>query len=168
MNPKVGILMGSDSDVEIMEEVAKACTEFNVEYEMRVCSAHRTPHDAAEYARTAHERGLKVLIAGAGAAAHLAGVLAAFTPLPVIAVPVKSKALKGLDSLLSMVQMPAGVPVATVAIDGGRNAGLLAVQILATADADLLARFIAFKENLAESTRQRDRKLQERLNNKQS
>jgi 5-(carboxyamino)imidazole ribonucleotide mutase len=166
MNPKVGILMGSDSDLEIMEEAAKACEEFGVEYEMRVCSAHRTPYEAAEYARTAHERGLKVLIAGAGAAAHLAGVLAAFTPLPVIAIPMKSKALKGLDSLLSMVQMPAGVPVATVAIDGGRNAGLLAVQILATADAELQARYAAFKEKLAEFTRERDRKLQERLKGK--
>lgn len=163
MNPRVGILMGSDSDLEIMEEAAKACEEFGVAYEMHVCSAHRTPHEAAEYARTAHERGLKVLIAGAGAAAHLAGVLAAFTPLPVIAIPVKSKALNGLDSLLSMVQMPAGVPVATVAIDGGRNAGLLAVQILATADAELQAQYLAFKEKLADSTRQRDRKLQERL-----
>ena len=166
MSPKVGILMGSDSDLEIMEEAAKACEEFGVGYEMHVMSAHRTPHDAAEFAKTAHERGLKVIIAGAGGAAHLAGVVAAHTPLPVIGIPVKSKALKGLDSLLSIVQMPAGVPVATVAIDGGRNAGLLAVQILANADPELFVRVLAFKEQLAESTRERDRKLQERLKNK--
>ena len=163
MSPQVGILMGSDSDLEIMEEAAKACEEFGVEYEMHVMSAHRTPHDAAEFAKTAHERGIKVIIAGAGAAAHLAGVVAAHTPLPVIGIPVKSKALQGLDSLLSIVQMPSGIPVATVAIDGGRNAGLLAVQILAGADRELFNRIVAFKEKLAESTRERDRKLQERL-----
>src|SRR5262245_59235841 len=168
MSPKVGILMGSDSDLAIMEEAAQVCEEFNVGYEMHVCSAHRTPDDAAEFAKTAHERGLKVVIAGAGGAAHLAGVVAAHTPLPVIGIPVKSKALKGLDSLLSIVQMPSGVPVATVAIDGGRNAGLLAIQILANADPDLFARIVAFKEKLAESTRERDRKLQERLKNKKA
>jgi len=160
---RVGILMGSDSDLEVMEEAARACEEFGVTCEMHVFSAHRTPYDTADYAKTAHERGLKVLIAGAGGAAHLAGVVAAHTPLPVIGVPIKSKALQGYDSLLSMVQMPAGVPVATVAIDGGRNAGLLAVQILATADGDLFARLIKYKEQLAESTREKDRRLQERL-----
>jgi len=134
---------------------------------MHVLSAHRTPDDTAEYAKTAHERGLKVLIAGAGGAAHLAGVVAAHTPLPVIGVPVRSKTLQGHDSLLSMVQMPAGVPVATVAIDGGRNAGLLAVQILATADTALFARLLAYKAQLAETTREKDRRLQERLSNKQ-
>jgi len=168
MTSRVGILMGSDSDLEIMEEAARACEEFGVVWEMHVLSAHRTPDDTAEYAKTAHERGLKVLIAGAGGAAHLAGVVAAHTPLPVIAVPVRSKALQGHDSLLSMVQMPAGVPVATVAIDGGRNAGLLAVQILATADAALFARLLAYKEKLAETTREKDRRLQERLRNKKS
>jgi len=163
MNPRVGILMGSDSDLAIMEEVGKACDEFGVGYEMHVMSAHRTPHDVAEFAATAHKRGLQVLVAGAGGAAHLAGVVAAHTPLPVIGLPIKSKALKGLDSLLSIAQMPAGVPVATVAIDGGRNAGLLAIQILAVADADLFSRVVSFKEKLAESIRERDRKLQERL-----
>lgn len=163
MNPRVGILMGSDSDLEIMEEVGKACDEFGVGYEMHVMSAHRTPHDVAEFASTAHTRGLQVLVAGAGGAAHLAGVVAAHTPLPVIGLPIKSKALKGLDSLLAIAQMPAGVPVATVAIDGGRNAGLLAIQILAIADAELFARLVNFKEKLAQSVRERDRKLQERL-----
>lgn len=166
MEPRVGILMGSDSDLDIMEEAARACEEFEVPCEIHVLSAHRTPHDAATYAQHAHQRGLKVIIAGAGGAAHLAGVVAAHTPLPVIGVPIKSKALNGHDSLLSIVQMPAGVPVATVAIDGGRNAGLLAVQILATHDANLLARFLAYKEQLAEATREKDRRLQERLRNR--
>lgn len=166
MNPQVGILMGSDSDLEVMEEVAKACEEFGVAYEIHVSSAHRTPHETAAYAQGAHRRGLKVLVAGAGGAAHLAGVVAAHTPLPVIGVPIKSKALKGLDSLLSIVQMPPGVPVATVAIDGGRNAGLLAVQILATHDADLAARLVSYKAQLAEATREKDRRLQERVGKK--
>src|SRR5437660_9075728 len=129
--PLVGILMGSDSDWPTMKAAADACAEFGVPSEASVISAHRTPDDLAEYARSAHERGLRVIIAGAGGAAHLPGVTAAFTTLPVIGVPIESKSLKGLDSLLSIVQMPSGVPVATVAIGGGRNAGLLAVQILA-------------------------------------
>ena len=166
MDPRVGILMGSDSDLEIMEEAAQVCEEFGVTYEIHVLSAHRTPQDTADYARHAHQRGLKVIMAGAGGAAHLAGVVAAHTPLPVIGVPIKSKALKGHDSLLSIVQMPRGVPVATVAIDGGHNAGLLAVQILATHDADLFARLVAYKERLAEATREKDRRLQERLRKK--
>ena len=166
MDPRVGILMGSDSDLEIMEEAAQVCEEFGVTYEIHVLSAHRTPQDTADYARHAHQRGLKVIIAGAGGAAHLAGVVAAHTPLPVIGVPIKSKALKGHDSLLSIVQMPRGVPVAAVAIDGGHNAGLLAVQILATHDADLFARLVAYKEQLAEATREKDRRLQERLRHK--
>ena len=166
MDPRVGILMGSDSDLEIMEEAAQVCEEFGVTYEIHVLSAHRTPQDTADYARHAHQRGLKVIIAGAGGAAHLAGVVAAHTPLPVIGVPIKSKALKGHDSLLSTVQMPAGVPVATVAINGGHNAGLLAVQILATHDADPFARLVAYKEQLAEATREKDRRLQERLRHK--
>ena len=166
MDPRVGILMGSDSDLEIMEEAAQVCEEFGVTYEIHVLSAHRTPQDTADYARHAYQRGLKVIIAGAGGAAHLAGVVAAHTPLPVIGVPIKSKALKGHDSLLSTVQMPAGVPVATVAINGGHNAGLLAVQILATHDADLFARLVAYKEQLAEATREKDRRLQERLRHK--
>jgi len=163
MNPRVGILMGSDSDVEIMEEAARVCEEFGVACELHVLSAHRTPQDTADYASQAHQRGLKVIIAGAGGAAHLAGVVAAHTPLPVIGVPIESKSLKGQDSLLSIVQMPAGVPVAAVAINGGRNAGLLAVQILAVHDAELFARLVAYKEQLAEATREKDRRLQERL-----
>ena len=163
MTPQIGIVMGSDSDLETMKQAAKVCEEFEVGYEIRVLSAHRTPHDATEYASQAHERGLKVIIAGAGGAAHLAGVVAGHTPLPVIGVPIKSAALSGQDSLLSIVQMPAGVPVATVAIDGARNAGLLAVQILATSSAGLLERFQAFKAELVEKTRDKDRRLQERV-----
>jgi 5-(carboxyamino)imidazole ribonucleotide mutase len=166
MEPQIGILMGSDSDLEVMEEAAKVCEEFGVAYDIHVFSAHRTPDETTEYAKNAQQRGLKVLIAGAGGAAHLAGVVAAHTPLPVIGVPIKGKALKGLDSLLSIVQMPPGVPVATVAIDGGRNAGLLAIQILATHDADLLARFVAYKERQRQATREKDLRLQERLRSK--
>ena len=162
MTAQIGIIMGSDSDLEVMEEAAKVCEEFGIEYEMHVMSAHRSPDETANFAKTAHQRGFKVIIAGAGGAAHLAGVIAAHTPLPVIGIPVKSKALHGHDSLLSMVQMPPGVPVATVAIDGGRNAGLLAVQMLALHDAALFARVVKFKEQLAEGTREKDRKLQER------
>ena len=163
MTPQIGIIMGSDSDLETMKQAAKVCEEFEVGYEIRVLSAHRTPHDATDYASQAVERGLKVIIAGAGGAAHLAGVVAGHTPLPVIGVPIKSAALSGQDSLLSIVQMPAGVPVATVAIDGARNAGLLAMQILATSNAGLLERFRAFKAELVEKTRDKDRRLQERV-----
>ncbi|MGE0825309.1 MAG: 5-(carboxyamino)imidazole ribonucleotide mutase [Candidatus Binatia bacterium] len=166
MTVQVGIIMGSDSDLEVMEEAAKACEEFGIGYEMHVMSAHRSPDETANFAKNAHQRGLKVIIAGAGGAAHLAGVIAAHTPLPVIGVPVKSKALQGHDSLLSMVQMPPGIPVATVAIDGGRNAGLLAIQILAVGDKALFTKVIAFKEQLAAATREKDRKLQERLRGK--
>ena len=151
--PLVGILMGSDSDWPSMKLAAEACAEFGIESEARVMSAHRTPDDVADYARTAHERGLRVLIAGAGGAAHLPGVVAAFTPLPVIGVPIESRSLKGLDSLLSIVQMPSGVPVATVAIGGGRNAGLLAVQILASGDPQLRSRYLEFKARLAKESR---------------
>ena len=163
MAVQVSIVMGSDSDLETMKEAAKVCQEFGVESEIRVISAHRTPHDSAEYAGQAHTRGIKVIIAGAGGAAHLAGVIAGHTPLPVIGVPIKSGALSGQDSLLSIVQMPAGVPVATVAIDGARNAGLLAMQILATGDSGLLERYRAFKAELVEKTRDKDRRLQERV-----
>src|SRR5215510_7093024 len=155
--------MGSDSDLPVMAECARVLEGYGIAYDIQVLSAHRTPDAAVRYARGAAGRGLKVFVAGAGGAAHLAGVLAAHTLLPVIGVPLKSKALQGHDSLLSIVQMPAGVPVAAVAIDGGRNAGLLAVQILATSDADLFARLLAYKEQLAESTREKDRRLQERL-----
>ncbi|MGA2140385.1 MAG: 5-(carboxyamino)imidazole ribonucleotide mutase [Verrucomicrobiia bacterium] len=155
----VGILMGSDSDWPIMKLAADACAEFGVGTEAHVMSAHRTPDDVAEYARTAHTRGLRVLIAGAGGAAHLAGVVAAHTPLPVIGVPIESKSLKGMDSLLSIVQMPSGVPVACVAIGAARNAGLLAVQILAAGDGKLQAKYRKFKARLAEESRAKDAKL---------
>lgn len=163
MEPQVGIIMGSDSDLDTMREAAKVCEEFGVGCEVRVLSAHRTPHDAAEYAGSAETRGLRVIIAGAGGAAHLAGVVASHTTLPVIGVPIKSAALNGSDSLLSIVQMPAGVPVACVAIDGARNAGLLAIQILATADPGLRERLQAFKAELVEKTRDKDRRVQDRV-----
>ncbi len=153
MTPLVGIIMGSDSDLPTLQGAIDVCAEFGVAYEARVVSAHRTPLDMIEYGRTAHERGLRVIVAGAGGAAHLPGMIAACTPLPVIGVPVQSKALGGLDSLLSIVQMPAGVPVATVAIGGGRNAGLLAVQILAASDPALRERVIAYKQELAAQSR---------------
>jgi 5-(carboxyamino)imidazole ribonucleotide mutase len=149
----VGIIMGSDSDLPTMKEAAAVCDEFGVAYEIRIVSAHRTPHDMAEYGATAHTRGIKVIIAGAGGAAHLPGMTASFTPLPVIGVPIATKQLRGLDSLLSIVQMPSGVPVATVAIGGGRNAGLLAVEMLSIGMPDLLPRLIAYKEQLASDSR---------------
>jgi 5-(carboxyamino)imidazole ribonucleotide mutase len=155
-NPIVGIVMGSDSDLPVMRDAAAVCDEFGIAYEMRVLSAHRTPADMADYGATAHERGLKIIIAGAGGAAHLPGMLASHSPLPVIGVPVPTKQLRGLDSLLSIVQMPAGVPVATVAVGGGRNAGILAVEILAITDEDLRARLIAFKQMLADESRKKN------------
>jgi 5-(carboxyamino)imidazole ribonucleotide mutase len=157
--PIVGIIMGSDSDLPVMKAAADACVEFGVPCEMQVISAHRTPRDLEKYATSAYERGLRVIIAGAGGAAHLPGVSAAFTSLPVIGVPIESKALKGMDSLLSIVQMPSGVPVATVAIGGARNAGLLAVQILAVGDPDLHKKMIAFKDRLAEESRAKNKNL---------
>lgn len=144
----VGITMGSSSDLPILRGAAESLEELGVGYEITVVSAHRTPERLFEYARTAEARGLRVLIAGAGGAAHLPGMLASLTPLPVIGVPVRGSRLDGLDSLLSIVQMPKGVPVATVAIDGGKNAGILAAQILATADDALRARVTAMKERL--------------------
>jgi 5-(carboxyamino)imidazole ribonucleotide mutase len=157
--PIVGILMGSDSDWPTMKAAADACKEFGIAHDVQVISAHRTPDDLARYAKGAHERGLRVIIAGAGGAAHLPGVAAAMTPLPVIGVPIESKALKGLDSLLSIVQMPSGIPVATVAIGGGRNAGLLAVQILAVGNAVLQQKVLEFKKRLAEESRAKNRNL---------
>jgi 5-(carboxyamino)imidazole ribonucleotide mutase len=151
--------MGSDSDWPTMKAAADACDEFGIAHEARVISAHRTPDDLADYARSAFARGLRVIVAGAGGAAHLPGVTAAFTTLPVIGVPIESKALKGLDSLLSIVQMPSGIPVATVAIGGGRNAGLLAVQILAVGDTELQKQVQAFKERLAEESRAKNKTL---------
>ncbi len=148
MSALVGIVMGSDSDWPTMQAAAQACEEFGVPYEADVVSAHRMPEDMVAYGRQAHTRGLKVIIAGAGGAAHLPGMLAALTPLPVIGVPVALKHLDGMDSLLSIVQMPAGVPVATVAIGNARNAGLLAVRILAVADPALQARMVDFQTEL--------------------
>lgn len=157
--PLVGIIMGSDSDWPTMKLAAEACAEFGVPFEARVVSAHRTPLDMAKYASAAHARGLRVIIAGAGGAAHLPGMVASHTPLPVIGVPVESKALKGMDSLLSIVQMPAGVPVATVAIGNGRNAGLLAVEILATSNAVLRNKLLKFKARIAAESRAKNKNL---------
>ncbi len=154
--PLVGVVMGSDSDLKVMRAAAEALAEFDVPCEVRVVSAHRTPAAMLEYGRTAAERGLRVIIAGAGGAAHLPGMLASVTPLPVIGVPVPLAYLDGLDSLLSIVQMPAGVPVATVAVGAARNAGLLAVRILATTDPRLLAAMERFQEQLAASVRDKD------------
>ena len=154
--PLVGIVMGSDSDWPTMEPAAWALAEFDVPWEAHVVSAHRTPRRMLEYAESAAGRGLRVVIAGAGGAAHLPGMVAAATPLPVIGVPVPLKVLDGLDSLLSIVQMPAGVPVATVAVGGARNAGLLAVRILAAADEGLRARMEAFQESLAATVLEKD------------
>lgn len=151
--PVVGIIMGSDSDWPVMKEAVAICERFHVAHEARVISAHRAPGDVAEYARTARERGLSVVIAGAGMAAHLAGVVAAWTTLPVIGVPIAARNLDGLDALLAMVQMPPGVPVASVAIDGGRNAGLLAVQMLALGDPGLADALAAYKDELADACR---------------
>ncbi|HKB84778.1 MAG TPA: 5-(carboxyamino)imidazole ribonucleotide mutase [Ignavibacteriaceae bacterium] len=146
--PTVGIIMGSDSDLPVMKEAAEILDEFNIPYEIKIVSAHRTPEYMAEYGSTAHERGIKVIIAGAGGAAHLPGMTAAHSPLPVIGVPVKSKSLDGLDSLLSIVQMPGGVPVGTVGINQAKNAGLLAAQILGTSDILLQKRILAYKKQL--------------------
>jgi 5-(carboxyamino)imidazole ribonucleotide mutase len=158
-NPLVGIIMGSDSDWPTLKAAADACLEFGVPHEVRVVSAHRTPLDMAQYARTAHKRGLKVIIAGAGGAAHLPGMVASLTPLPVIGVPIETKALQGLDSLLSIVQMPAGVPVATVAIGNGRNAGLLAVEILGIQNPKLQQSLLRFKTLMARQSRAKNRNL---------
>lgn len=154
--PLVGIIMGSDSDLPAMSEAAVTCEQFDIPYEIRIVSAHRTPADMAEYASNAHLRGIKVIIAGAGGAAHLPGMTAAFSPLPVIGVPIHTKTLNGQDSLLSIVQMPAGVPVATVAIGGGKNAGLLAVQILASSVEGLLEKIIEYKQKLERDSRRKN------------
>ncbi len=148
--------MGSDSDLPVMREAAAICNEFSIPCEMHIVSAHRTPSDMADYGLNAHKRGLKVIIAGAGGAAHLPGMIAAFSPLPVIGVPVQSKALSGKDSLLSIVQMPPGVPVATVAIGGGKNAGILAAQILSVGDSNLMQKIIDYKEQMAIDSRKKN------------
>ncbi|MEH3033033.1 MAG: 5-(carboxyamino)imidazole ribonucleotide mutase [Aeromicrobium erythreum] len=161
-SPRVGIVMGSDSDWPTMQAAAEALAELDVAYEADVVSAHRMPDEMIAYGREAHGRGLEVIIAGAGGAAHLPGMLAAVTPLPVIGVPVPLKHLDGMDSLLSIVQMPAGVPVATVSIGGARNAGLLAVRILATGDPDLTRRMLDFQEGLAEVARAKGANVRDR------
>jgi 5-(carboxyamino)imidazole ribonucleotide mutase len=153
--------MGSESDWPVMEAAVAILKEFDVPFEARVLSAHRTPEHMHTYARTAHERGLKVIIAGAGGAAHLPGMIAAGTPLPVIGVPVPTRNLKGMDSLLSVVQMPGGVPVATVAIGGAKNAGLLAVQILGTGDAARLRQIAAYKAALIEKVEAMDARVRQ-------
>ena len=160
--PKVGILMGSDSDLEVMHEAETRLDYFGIEYETRIMSAHRTPDKAAEYASTAQQRGLEVIIAGAGAAAHLAGAIAANTTLPVIGIPIDSSSLKGLDALLATVQMPAGIPVATMAIGkaGAANAGVFAAQIVARKDAQVATKLAQFKKELAAGVEEKDRKLQ--------
>jgi 5-(carboxyamino)imidazole ribonucleotide mutase len=161
--PVVGVIMGSDSDWAVMSAAVQALREFDVPHEARVTSAHRTPREMLDYGSTAAERGLRVIIAGAGGAAHLPGMIASVTPLPVIGVPVPLAHLDGLDSLLSIVQMPAGVPVATVSVGGARNAGLLAVRILAAADPALRDRMVAFQAELADTARAKDAALREQL-----
>ena len=162
VTPLVGIVMGSDSDWPVMEAAAIALEEFSVPHEVDVVSAHRTPHRMLEYATSASDRGLAVIIAGAGGAAHLPGMLAAATALPVIGVPVPLSRLDGMDSLLSIVQMPSGVPVATVAIGGARNAGLLAVRILATSDDTLRQKMTSFQETMAEESTAKGESLRRR------
>ena len=161
--PRVGILMGSDTDLEVMREAEKRLEQFGIAYETRILSAHRTPEKAAQYAATAEQRGLEVIIAGAGAAAHLAGAMAANTTLPVIGIPIDSSSLKGLDALLATVQMPAGLPVATMAIGraGAANAGIFAAQIIARRDPKVAAKLIEFKKEMAAGVEDKDRKLQD-------
>jgi 5-(carboxyamino)imidazole ribonucleotide mutase len=163
--PVVSIVMGSDSDLEIMREVGKALEEFGIAYEMDVTSAHRSPDRTADYARKAAGRGIRVIVAGAGGAAHLAGVIAAHTTLPVIGVPIPATSLNGMDSLLATVQMPAGIPVATVAIGkpGATNAGILAAQILGLADAGIAKKLEAYKVKLASGVEEKSKKLQSAL-----
>ncbi|MDD4202133.1 MAG: 5-(carboxyamino)imidazole ribonucleotide mutase [Candidatus Omnitrophica bacterium] len=159
--PVVSIIMGSDSDLPCMEKACEILKSFAIEYEVKILSAHRTPEDAAIFAKNARKKGIKVIIAGAGGAAHLAGVVASFTTLPVIGVPMESKALKGLDSLLSIVQMPSGIPVATVAIGeaGAKNAGILALQIIGVSDKKISEKLEKFKKDLANSVRKKNNSL---------
>ncbi len=160
-SPLVGIIMGSDSDLPTMKEAIAVLEEFQIPCEVAIVSAHRTPERMVEYAQSAHQRGLKVIIAGAGGAAHLPGMVASLTPLPVIGVPVPSRHLQGVDSLYSIVQMPAGIPVATVAIGNAKNAGLLAVQILASHQAELLARVQQYRQSLTQSVIDKQARLSE-------
>lgn len=156
---KVGIIMGSDSDLPVMQDAAKVMEDFGIEYEIKIVSAHRTPKEMYDYAETAAERGLKVIIAGAGGAAHLPGMTAAITRLPVIGVPIKTRALSGVDSLYSIVQMPGGIPVATVAINQAKNAGLLAVQILAAFDPELYKKVDEYRNSMKAEVKEKSEKL---------
>ena len=160
MEAKVSIIMGSTSDLPIMEKAAKVLNDFQIPFELNALSAHRTPQQAMDFARGAYARGIRVIIAGAGGAAHLPGVVAALTPLPVIGVPIKASiSIDGWDSILSILQMPPGIPVATVGLDGAQNAGILASQILATADADLMEKIVAFKAGLEKKIVQANQEL---------
>ena len=160
---KVGIVMGSDSDMPVMSKAAAILDKLGVEYEMKIISAHREPDVFFEYAKTAEEKGFKVIIAGAGMAAHLPGMCAALFPMPVIGIPMKTSDLGGVDSLYSIVQMPSGIPVATVGVNAAKNAALLAAQILAVGDDELMAKLIKMREDMAEQVRQKDIALQEKL-----
>jgi 5-(carboxyamino)imidazole ribonucleotide mutase len=162
-SPKVAVVMGSDSDFPVLEKGLKILKDFGIETEVMICSAHRTPDKAAEFAKNADSDGIDVIIAAAGKAAHLPGVLAAFTVLPVIGIPIKSSFMDGLDSLLSIVQMPVGIPVATVAVDGAENAALLALQIIAVSNPGIKAKLIEFKKELANKVEQKNDELQNRL-----
>jgi 5-(carboxyamino)imidazole ribonucleotide mutase len=158
--PKIGIIMGSDSDLPIMRKAVDVCREFDIQFELQILSAHRTPEHHAEWARTAASRGIKVIIAAAGMAAHLPGVTAAHTVLPVIGVPMKGKSLEGNDALYSIVQMPPGIPVATVAIDGAKNAALLAMQIIATGDELLTEKLYQYKKEMADASMKKNENLE--------
>ncbi|MBD2365244.1 5-(carboxyamino)imidazole ribonucleotide mutase [Anabaena minutissima FACHB-250] len=161
MSPVVGIIMGSDSDLPTMKDAIAICDEFGIENEVAIVSAHRTPEQMVQYAKLAHQRGIKVIIAGAGGAAHLPGMVASLTPLPVIGVPIATRNLQGVDSLYSIVQMPAGIPVATVAIGNAKNAGLLAVQILATHQPELLEKVQKYRQSLSDMVMGKQAKLEE-------
>ena len=158
--PSIGIIMGSDSDLPTMQGAIAICEEFSVEYEVAIVSAHRTPERMVDYAKTAHQRGVKVIIAAAGGAAHLPGMVASLTPLPVIGVPISTRHLQGIDSLYSIVQMPRGIPVATVAIGNAKNAGLLAVQILASSQPELLQQVQQYRQDSAQSVLEKQSRIE--------
>ena len=160
MKPLVGIIMGSDSDLPVMADTAKILDELHIPYELTIVSAHRTPDRMVDYAKTAEEKGIKVIIAGAGGSAHLPGMVASLTPLPVIGVPIKTKAMNGIDSLLSIVQMPPGIPVATVAINGAKNAGILAARMIGTFDKEVLKRVTDYKETMKDEVTEKATKLE--------
>jgi 5-(carboxyamino)imidazole ribonucleotide mutase len=160
-SPQIGIIMGSDSDLPTMQEAVRVCEQFAITHEIAIVSAHRTPQKMVEYAQNAHTRGLKVIIAGAGGAAHLPGMVASLTPLPVIGVPIKTSTLQGIDSLYSIVQMPRGIPVATVAIGNAQNAGLLAIQILAAHTPELLEKVVRYRNDLTQMVLDKQQQLEE-------